>query len=266
MARFTRAIQTPGPVVDADDSESPTKSGDDEESVLLAIQYCRRESETMFPSYLKPISKHFRERRNRALVEIIAHLQADKRAPLDVLDIGGQIVFWLSIPLEARTKCKISLLNLPGAYDDLPASEAAEKENFTLLNGDARDLSRFPDAKFDLVVCNSVIEHVGNWTDMEDATREATRVGRHGWVQVPAFEFPVEQHFLLPFVHWLAPQTQVSILGALNSTYRNASYRDRQIGVQHVRPLKRRELKELLPDARISTEWLLFPKSHMAVW
>jgi hypothetical protein len=34
----------------------------------------------------------------------------------------------------------------------------------------------------DLIVRNSVIEHVGSWADIEAAAKEAQRVGRSGWV------------------------------------------------------------------------------------
>jgi hypothetical protein len=52
----------------------------------------------LFPLYLKPVSRLFRERRNRRLVAVIGQMRINKGAPVDVLDIGGSIVFWLSVP------------------------------------------------------------------------------------------------------------------------------------------------------------------------
>lgn len=220
----------------------------------------------MFPAYLKPVSRYFRERRNRRLIALIERLSLEKRRSVRVLDIGGSIIFWMSVREETVQKCAISLFNLPGAYDDLPEDEERLKARFELLLGDARDLSRYDDKSFDLVVCNSVLEHVGSWDDMERAAAEAERVGERGWVQVPAFEFPVEQHFLLPFVHWFADPIQTKILRTLHDHFRDRSFSDQHRSVQHVRPLTRGQLEHLLPHASVHTEWLVLPKSHIAMW
>ncbi|MFL5337417.1 MAG: methyltransferase domain-containing protein, partial [Geminicoccaceae bacterium] len=136
---------------------------------------------------------------------IIEEMRTLKGTEVEVLDIGGSVNFWLTLPETARAKCKISIINLPGDYDgSLLWAEGDIKDAITHLTGDARSLSQFEDGAFDLVICNSVIEHVGSWIDMEAAAKEARRIGKRGWVQVPAFEFPLEQHFILPFVHWFA--------------------------------------------------------------
>lgn len=220
----------------------------------------------MFPAYLKPVSRYFRERRNRPLVALIETLATSSSEPVKILDVGGSIVFWLSIPEAVRAKCRISLLNLPGEYETWPESELKLKSEFELVVGDARDLSRYPDGSFDLVVCNSVLEHVGNWAEIETAARELVRVGQRGWVQVPAFEFPIEQHFLMPFVHWFAAPIQMRVLRTFHGNFRQRSYTEQQMSIHHVRPLSRGELHRLLPDARLHSEWLLLPKSHMATW
>ncbi|VVE22155.1 class I SAM-dependent methyltransferase [Pandoraea anhela] len=220
----------------------------------------------MFPTYLKPVSLLFRKRRNRRLVAMIERLWRDNERPVSVLDVGGSLVFWLSIPESARQKCDISLINLPGAYEGLPPNEARLRGSFSLLIGDARDLSRFADQSFDLVVCNSVIEHVGSWIDMRTAAKEARRVGQHGWIQVPAFEFPIEQHFLLPFIHWLADTLQIWLLRRLHKEFRGPLSDDMFMAVFHTRPLTRSQLGHLFPETDIRSEWLLLPKSHVATW
>lgn len=60
----------------------------------------------------------------------------------------------------------------------------------------------FGDDEFDLVYCNSVIEHVPPARRPAFAA-EIRRVGRGWYVQTPARSFPVEPHALLPFAHWL---------------------------------------------------------------
>jgi hypothetical protein len=221
----------------------------------------------LFPTYLKPLSLYFRKRRNRRLVATIEAIWLSKgKQPIDVLDIGGSLIFWLSIPESVRAKCNIRLINLPGAYEGLPPNEEQLRGSMDLLIGDARDLSQFPDKSFDLVVCNSVIEHVGTWLDMRSAANEARRVGQRGWIQVPAFAFPLEQHFLLPFVHWFAEPIQVSLLRCLHKEFRRQSIDDQYMNVFYTRPFTRGQFKTLLPDTDIRTEWLLFPKSYIATW
>lgn len=220
-----------------------------------------------FPVYLKPVSLFFRKRRNRRLVALIEDLWlAGGQQPINVLDIGGSLVFWRSIPEAVRMKCNIQLINLPEAYEGLPPAEEKLRGTVELLTGDARDLSRFDDRSFDLVVCNSVVEHVGSWRDMRTAANEARRVGRRGWIQVPAFEFPLEQHFLVPFAHWLGDPMQVRLLRLLNKEFSRQSIDDQYMNVFYTRPLTRTQLRTLFPETDVRSEWLIFPKSHIATW
>ncbi|HXB65815.1 MAG TPA: class I SAM-dependent methyltransferase [Solirubrobacteraceae bacterium] len=60
----------------------------------------------------------------------------------------------------------------------------------------------FADGEWDLVYCNSVIEHVPPPRRAAFAA-ELRRVGRGWYVQTPARSFPIEPHALLPLAHWL---------------------------------------------------------------
>lgn len=71
-----------------------------------------------------------------------------------------------------------------------------------LVHADPADGLPFADDEFDLVYCNSVIEHVP--PARRDAfAAELRRVGRGWYVQTPAWSFPIEPHSLLPGAHWL---------------------------------------------------------------
>jgi SAM-dependent methyltransferase len=70
------------------------------------------------------------------------------------------------------------------------------------MQGDACDLP-FPDASFDVVFSNAVIEHVGGRERQRKLVSEALRVGRRAFVTTPNRRFPVEVHTRLPLVHWL---------------------------------------------------------------
>jgi SAM-dependent methyltransferase len=60
----------------------------------------------------------------------------------------------------------------------------------------------FADGEFDLVYCNSVIEHIPPARRQAFAA-ELRRVGRGWYVQTPAWSFPIEPHALLPGAQWL---------------------------------------------------------------
>jgi SAM-dependent methyltransferase len=70
------------------------------------------------------------------------------------------------------------------------------------VRGDACALP-FPDAAFDVVFSNAVIEHVGGRDRQRKLVSEAIRVGRRVFITTPNRRFPVEVHTRLPLVHWL---------------------------------------------------------------
>lgn len=221
----------------------------------------------MFPKRLQFVSKFFRSRRNRKLCELIAKLHGEAGRKLEVLDVGGSYIFWSTIPQHYRAMCTIRLLNLPGAYELMDTDGYAEIRNSVeSLTGDARSMPEFSDGQFDLLICNSVIEHVGNWNDMQSAATEAKRLSGHGWIQVPAFEFPIEQHFLTPLAHWFADPIQRRILKLFNKTFRGRTNDEMFMSMYHTRPLSRWQMRQLFPDATLRSEWLIFPKSHIATW
>lgn len=68
--------------------------------------------------------------------------------------------------------------------------------------GDACRLP-FRDGAFDIVYSNSVIEHVGSRKAQETFAAECRRVGVRYYIQTPNKWFPIEPHWLMPFIHWL---------------------------------------------------------------
>ncbi len=109
-----------------------------------------------------------------------------------ILDVGGTPKYWKRMGYDGDVTC----INL-GDYEGADG-------RITVLRGDARDLSRFRDGEFDVVHCNSVLEHVGGWDDQQRAAAELRRVGRRYFVQVPNRNFPIEPHFLFPGVQFLS--------------------------------------------------------------
>lgn len=108
-----------------------------------------------------------------------------------ILDVGGAPETWDLLPVRPR----VTLLNMPRTKDEMARADA-------WVAADGRALP-FPDRAFDIVFSNSVIEHVGDAASQRRFAAEVARVGRGFWVQTPNRRFPVEQHLLTPFVHWL---------------------------------------------------------------
>jgi hypothetical protein len=219
----------------------------------------------MLPSFLKGASAWFRARRNARLVKVIDRLHEIERRPLRVIDVGGSFFFWQTVP--NRAKCKITLLNLEQATHMEVTVSDMERGLYEPVIGDARDLSRWQDAHFDLVICNSVLEHVGLWTDMCKAAKELRRVGVSGWIQVPAFGFPLDQHTLVPCAHWFSDTIGTWLVWNLRRDMRKWGWEAVRTSMAYIKPLAKGELRKLFPDARIWTEWFtIFPKSHVAEW
>jgi hypothetical protein len=137
---------------------------------------------------------------------------------------------------------------------------------FRALLGDARRLEGRADGSVDLVHSNSVIEHVGPWQDMAAMASELRRVGRAGWMQTPAWEFPIEPHFRAPFLHWFGQPLRRRML-ALSPHYRRAGLAARRLHVDRINLLSRAEVAALFPGCEIWVERVaLLPKSYVARW
>jgi hypothetical protein len=185
---------------------------------------------------------------------------------LVILDVGGRPDYWMNVGLDRISR--IDLLNPRQIELDRGLPAGVPEQVFTRCVGDGRDLHDYADQSVDLVHSNSVIEHVGGWKDMARMAGELARVGRAGWVQTPAWAFPVEPHFHTPFMHWFAAPLRVRMLSlSLGRRFRRLGPAKRRETVEGINLLTRRELQLLFPAGRIYTErFLLLPKSYTAHW
>jgi SAM-dependent methyltransferase len=123
---------------------------------------------------------------------------------------------------------------------------------------DARRLP-FRDGSFDIVFSNSLIEHLGTSNDQALFASEAQRVGRSYYVQTPAFSFPIEPHFMAPFVHWLPTLVRIKVVRRYTiwGIMTRPSIRDCEQMVREIRLLRECELRVFFPDAVIRQERVL---------
>ncbi len=216
------------------------------------------------------VSAAFRSRRNRLLAQGLSRLARDVETRqgrrLRIIDIGGAPGFWRTLDVDAAAD--VTMVNI--APDPTPSASHGSMA-FEIVAGDARDLKHWRDGAFDLVLSNSVIEHVGGWADIERAAGEMRRLAAHGWVQTPAFGFPVEPHFALPLVHWLPAPWRAAVIPHLpRQGYEHlntGTVGDARRAVEEINLLTGRELRFLFPEADLLRERVAgLTKSFIAAW
>ena len=141
-----------------------------------------------------------------------------------------------------------------------------QDEQFCFAQGNGCELT-YENHSVDIAFSNSVVEHVGSWSEQDRFVKEIPRVGQRVWVQTPARISPVETHFLTLFVHWfpisirkpLLRWTSIRRLFDLNATEIDTM-------AAEIRLLTYEEFKKLFYDCEIHTErFWVFPKSYIAL-
>jgi hypothetical protein len=94
------------------------------------------------------------------------------------------------------------------------------------------------------------------------------RVGRAGWMQTPAFEFPVEPHFRAPFLHWFGDPLRARMLAlSVRKANRRMDMPTRRQRLESIHLLSRGDVRLLFPGKAIEAERVaLLPKSYMVRW
>lgn len=191
-------------------------------------------------------SAKFRRKRGRHLAMLLAALPR----PVKLLDVGGDPVFWNVVGVDDGIE--VTIVNID-------ADAAPHDPRFRFLHADARDLSRLADGSFDVVVSNSVIEHVGGAADQEAMAREVRRVGKRYYVQTPNRWFPIDPHFLVPFFHWMPRRLQIALLTRFDVGWLRSGGDRRAAAtlIDSIQLLTERDLRRLFPGARIWRERVL---------
>jgi len=190
-------------------------------------------------------------------------LKALRPQPSDILlDVGGYPGSWTAYP---QPVARIDTLNLhPVGWNP---SEFPAHHIHTIV-GNGCHMS-FPDRSYDIVFSNSVMEHVGNWESQKRFASELRRVGKSLWVQTPAYECPVEPHYLAPFVHWLPCSIQRALARWFTpwGWIQRPTRQEVNAMIATTRLLRKKEVMELFPDCHIEVERFfgVVPKSYIAI-
>lgn len=205
----------------------------------------------------EPIARHWRKKRFDLFLRVLRPKLSDS-----LLDVGGFPYFWLANPPVVQ---RIDTLNLDAAGWE-PA--IAPDHHLRALTGDGCALE-FPDGSYDIAFSNSVIEHLTTWERQCQFAAELRRVGKSVWVQTPAYECPIEPHYMMPFIHYLPAFARRALVrwftprGWIERPNRELVH----LMVETIRLLSKAEMRRLFPDCDILTERLawIFPKSYIAV-
>jgi len=197
------------------------------------------------------VSPHFRQRRMKAFINQLKPGKDDR-----ILDVGGYPEFWAGSGIESF----VTILNLH------PTTSPSNDKISTVV-GDGTDL-KYDDDSFDIVFSNSVIEHVGTFERQRRLASECERVGKRLWIQTPARSFPVEPHFLTPFIHYFPKSWRKKMLR--NCTVWGwlvrPSAKQIEDALDEIRLLSDREMKVLFPGCTIERERIFgLTKSYIAV-
>lgn len=202
----------------------------------------------------------FRIKRFARFVNIIDEIIA-ARGECRILDAGGRMEHWAAMAdLYGDRAIRVSLVNLE--------AEETVDPRFSSFAGDACHMPEFTDNSFDLVYSNSVIEHVGRWSDQKRMAAEMRRLAPRHFIQTPDYWCPVEPHLRMPVIHWLPVPWQAAIVRARAcGFYPRARDIDEALTIlEDARLVTLKAMKALFPDSTIERERVLgLPKSLIAV-
>jgi hypothetical protein len=213
------------------------------------------------------LSYRLRSRRDVRLRSLIEAIHASS-GRVKIVDLGGSVDYWRRVGFAfLREKlADVTLINIDPT--ELKA-EDAPPGLFQSRQADACRLDEFDDASFDLAHSNSVIEHVGSWSNMKSFAGETRRVGRNYYIQTPYFWFPFDPHFyVFPMFHWLPDSLRTKLLNALPIAHagRIPGVDMANEVIDHTRLLDSAQFRFLFPDAAMSFERVLgLPKSMVAI-
>ena len=179
-----------------------------------------------------------------------------------LLDVGGYPSFWASQPQPVQRIDTLNIHEVPWNQKDLP------HHNIRTITGNGCALG-MADQSYDIGFSNSVIEHVGSYEQQQQFASEIRRVAKILWLQTPAYECPIEPHYLMPLMHYLPQSFQKKLVRWWTPRGWLERPTPEQINsmVETTRLLRKSEMRQLFPDCEIITErlWWLIPKSCIAL-
>jgi len=207
------------------------------------------------------LASKFRRARMKHVERLILATFAERGA-CRIVDLGGRPEYWSLIDRGMLEACRVHITTV-----NCEPQTPTDDPMFDQQVGDACNMAAADNA-FDIAHSNSVLEHVGDWGQMERFAAETRRLAPRYYVQTPYFWFPVEPHLSAPFVHWMPEPWRARWL-----LRRGHGFVDRIEGmaasmraVQDARLLDKTMMRHLFPDAHHEDERVAgLTKSLMAI-
>ena len=191
---------------------------------------------------------------------------------LSVLDLGGYDGRYMD-----ALKLRFPGMQVIIADYDPKGLEISQRKGYKTVHLDGSKRLPFPDKCFDLVFCNSVIEHVTIpksevWETYSTAdfrnqslaiqhyfASEITRIGKSYFVQTPNKYFIIEHHSWLPLVQFIPRKQQIQFLRFMNSFWIKKTAPDWNL-------LSLNDMKSLFPDGNVMSEKFLFMNKSLIAY
>jgi SAM-dependent methyltransferase len=226
----------------------------------------------MYHCLRKKIENTVRERFHNKRANLFLSLMKPKDG-VSILDMGGGTGDFLA-RIQKRVKGKFIVAEIEDFF-----SPSVKKYGFEFILIKEGEPLPFRDKEFDIVISNSVIEHVtlpkvacmtkmqqSKWLyesfqSQKNYANEIHRIGKSWFVQTPHKNFPIEMHTWLPFVNFLNHNKTISLVKMTDKFWiKKCGYVDWNL-------LGNNEMKELFPEANILIEHLWgLPKSTIAYY
>lgn len=191
------------------------------------------------------------DRLRKKRFELFLDMIRDMPRPVKVIDVGGTSIFWKQMGYSSLKGVKVTLFNIN--------PESSVKDGFEMVQGDARNLSRFKDNEFDIAFSNSVIEHLGTFEEQRMMAEEMKRVAPKVFLQTPSKWFPLEPHTLFPFFQFLPMRIKIWLMMHFSlGWFRKIN--NRKLAEQECRAIRlmsKSDLRILFPDAQIREERII---------
>ena len=219
------------------------------------------------------IRARLRNRLQQSRADLFVRLMAPRRG-MRVLDLGGG-----DSSLAERIAHRVPLRVTVADISDEHAVAALARGFCHQVVPESGELP-FADGSFDVVLCNSVIEHATlpkdacrvsvrvpqeTWRksarhSQAGLAREIQRIGRGWFVQTPHRHFPIDQHVQFPLVHYLSHNATCRVVALTDRFWVKSC-----LGIVDWELFTPAQLLELFPSARIHVERFLgLPKSIVA--
>ncbi len=188
-----------------------------------------------------------RARRFTRFMEVFPEL-----SQLHVVDLGGRPSYWLDRPVRPLT---VTCVNLEPLHSELSWIRCLQQDALSPLEMEA-----------DLVVSNSLIEHVGGQAMRERMADAVRAIAPRYWIQTPYRYFPLEPHWMFPGMQFfpLALRERLAERHWAQGTRFPQDYARRSVAWTEL--LSMTDMRRLFPEAVVWRERVLgLTKSIVAI-